>query len=41
MSDNKSTRGPADAIGNKPWSTYATSATKLDAAIKSLGYERD
>jgi bifunctional non-homologous end joining protein LigD len=26
-------------IGNKPWSTYATSATKLDLAIKSIGYE--
>lgn len=28
-------------IGNKPWSTYATSATKLDPAIKSLAYEPD
>ena len=26
-------------MGNKPWSTYATSATKLELAAKTLGYE--
>jgi bifunctional non-homologous end joining protein LigD len=26
-------------VGNKPWNTYSTSATKIDPAIKALGYE--